>query len=35
MNNIGLNDRILRVITGSVLVFLTFLGVIGVWGLLG
>jgi len=35
MNNIGLNDRILRVVAGSVLVFLTFLGVIGVWGWLG
>ncbi len=35
MNNIGLNDRILRIVVGSVLVLLTFLGVIGVWGWLG
>jgi hypothetical protein len=35
MNNIGLNDRILRIVVGSVLVFLSFIGVIGEWGLLG
>ncbi len=35
MNNIGLNDRIVRILVGLVLVFLTLVGVIGVWGWVG
>lgn len=35
MNNVGFNDRILRVVVGLVLVFLTLTGVIGVWGWVG
>jgi len=35
MNNIGVNDRIVRVVVGIVLVFLTLVNVIGVWGWIG
>ncbi|SMC32472.1 YgaP family membrane protein [Polynucleobacter kasalickyi] len=35
MNNIGLNDRIVRIVVGLMLVFLTLISVIGVWGWVG
>jgi len=35
MNNVGLNDRIVRIVVGLALVFLTLLNIIGVWGWVG